>query len=225
MHREYPKPPPLRRHPETTPMRLRRMVAVEEARSRREEMPFDPEAPREHYAQPHHFAVNAKWTRKYIDELPDSAFLYVAKGGRKSLGSTHPLSLRMLPYKNHQGQVDEAHLRAALGRINQPKTNIPDRDRAKVFAKAQRIYGKEFGRDRAKELAANSSAAYHVFEMSGRGTPIREVTRGALTLGSAKQLARIGATEGKHDRAVTTSPSRKDFRIVAAYEHGTGRKL
>ena len=34
------------------------MVHMEEARQREQERPFDPEAPREHYAQPHHFSVN-----------------------------------------------------------------------------------------------------------------------------------------------------------------------
>jgi hypothetical protein len=35
------------------------MVHMEEARHREVERPFDPEAPRESYASPHHFAVNA----------------------------------------------------------------------------------------------------------------------------------------------------------------------
>jgi hypothetical protein len=48
-------PPPRRRKHEPT---VRRMIEVEEARHRREERPFDPEARREHYAKPHHFAVN-----------------------------------------------------------------------------------------------------------------------------------------------------------------------
>jgi len=37
---------------------VRRMVEREEARQRRAERPFDPEAPRAHYAKSHHFAVN-----------------------------------------------------------------------------------------------------------------------------------------------------------------------
>jgi hypothetical protein len=50
------EPPPLvrRRRKETTPERLRRL----ESRHRYEERPFDPAAPREHYAKAHHFAVN-----------------------------------------------------------------------------------------------------------------------------------------------------------------------
>jgi hypothetical protein len=52
-----PGPPPrnVRR-----PMSARRIVEREEARTRREERPFDPEARREHYARSHHFAVNER---------------------------------------------------------------------------------------------------------------------------------------------------------------------
>lgn len=50
------------------------MVHTEEARYRSEERPFDPEAPREHYAAPHHFAVNGHETGNplaaYEDHLP-----------------------------------------------------------------------------------------------------------------------------------------------------------
>ncbi len=44
--------------PESTLTRVRRLSAMEAARPRVGEMPFDPEAPREHYAKPHHFALN-----------------------------------------------------------------------------------------------------------------------------------------------------------------------
>lgn len=44
--------------PDSTLTRARRLMHMEEARQREAERPFDPEAPREHYSQPHHFAVN-----------------------------------------------------------------------------------------------------------------------------------------------------------------------
>lgn len=46
-----PPPPPPRRGKADTARRVRRLVEAEER-------PFDPEAPRESYASPHHFAVN-----------------------------------------------------------------------------------------------------------------------------------------------------------------------
>ena len=141
-------PPPRRRairHPghEDAPSKIRRLVVREEGRRRYEERPFDPEAPRERYAQPHHFAVNRD----------------------KRRSSPHPA--------NSRRPADE----------------------------------------------------YYVWEMSAKGTPVRLVTKKPIDYRAAKQLARIGATEGKHDRAVTTSPMRKSFRLVDQYERGTGRKL
>lgn len=70
--------------------------------------------------------------------------------------------------------------------------------------------------------------AYFVFEMSvrDRKQPLRQVNKSPLALDKAKQLARIGATKGKHDRAVTTSPtSPRGFRIVAQYAAGTGKDV
>jgi hypothetical protein len=51
------------------------------------------------------------------------------------------------------------------------------------------------------------------------------VNRKLLTLEEAKSLARIGATEGKHDRSVTTNPRSRGFEMVAQYEAGTGRNV
>jgi len=55
--RYVPPPPPRRRRAEHSDP-LRRIIETEEARSRAEERPFDPDAPREHYSGSHHFAVN-----------------------------------------------------------------------------------------------------------------------------------------------------------------------
>lgn len=61
----------------------------------------------------------SRWTTKYKDKLPDSAFMYVAPGGRKVKGRTHPLSKRHLPYRNHLGNVSVNHVRNALARLDQ----------------------------------------------------------------------------------------------------------
>ena len=77
----------------------------------------------------------------------------------------------------------------------------------------------------AKEFVPN--AKYFVWEMGirDRKKPVRQVNRKLLTLEEAKSLARIGATEGKHDRSVTTSPRSRSFELVAQYEAGTGRNI
>jgi hypothetical protein len=71
-------------------------------------------------------------------------------------------------------------------------------------------------------------AKYYVFEMSvrDRKQPLRQVNKEPLSLEKAKQLARIGAQKGKHDRAVTTNPtSPRGFRIIAQYSAGVGKDV
>jgi site-specific DNA-adenine methylase len=62
--------------------------------------------------------AKAEWTRAYINDLPDSAFLYIEPGGEKDdEGKTVPRSLRRFPVRNHLGRLDVPHLRNALARI------------------------------------------------------------------------------------------------------------
>jgi hypothetical protein len=66
----------------------------------------------------------AVWTTKYINDLPDSAFLYVEPGGKKdSEGKTEPRSKRHFPVKDANGNLDATHVRNALSRI--PQANVP----------------------------------------------------------------------------------------------------
>ncbi len=59
-------------------------------------------------------ALAEKWSERYIDSLPDSAFasVEIAKDGKK---------IRHLPHHNHIGEIDVSHLKSALGRIYQVK--------------------------------------------------------------------------------------------------------
>lgn len=63
----------------------------------------------------------ARWTRAYINDLPDSSFAYIEPGGKKDkTGRTVPRYLRHLPYKDKNGNIDPAHLRNAIARVQQP---------------------------------------------------------------------------------------------------------
>jgi hypothetical protein len=88
--RYAPPPPPRRHRPETTTGQLRRLVHTEESRHRAEERPFEPEAPREHYARPHHFAVNSNPLAAYEDHLPGTRRFMVTvqdAAGNRALAS------------------------------------------------------------------------------------------------------------------------------------------
>lgn len=81
---------------------------------------------------------SAVWTTAYINNLPDSAFLYVESGGKKdSEGKTVPRTLRHLPYKDANGKIDLAHLRNALARI--PQSNLSQDIKDKLTAKAKKL--------------------------------------------------------------------------------------
>jgi len=80
----------------------------------------------------------AQWSASYINDLPDSAFLYIAPGGEKDdEGKTTPRDLRYFPYRDAGGAIDLPHLRNALARI--PQSDLSDSLKADVTATAQRL--------------------------------------------------------------------------------------
>jgi len=80
----------------------------------------------------------ATWTTAYINDLPDSAFLYIEAGGEKDAeGKTTPRSLRHFPYKDASGAVDMAHLRNAAARI--PQASIPQEVKDRLAARVSRM--------------------------------------------------------------------------------------
>jgi len=85
----------------------------------------------------------AVWSRNYINNLNDSAFLYIEPGSEKDGdGKTAPRSKRHLPYKNANGKVDLSHLRNAIARLGQSDTGrgwMSDTLRTRLIAKAQGI--------------------------------------------------------------------------------------
>lgn len=72
----------------------------------------------------------AEWTTKYVNDLPDSSFLYVEPGGSKDdSGRTTPRSKRHFPVKDAAGKVDAAHAQNAIARI--PQSDAPGLDAKK----------------------------------------------------------------------------------------------
>ena len=62
----------------------------------------------------------AKWSRAFINKLPDSAFALILPGGSKDTSDrTVPRSLRKLPHHGLGGAVDKPHLANALSRAAQ----------------------------------------------------------------------------------------------------------
>jgi hypothetical protein len=70
----------------------------------------------------------AQWTTAYIDSLPDSSFAYING------------SVRKLPYKDKDGNVDLPHVRDALSRLDQTQ-GIPEGEKAAIKAKLEKALG------------------------------------------------------------------------------------
>jgi len=64
----------------------------------------------------------AKWTTRYINDLPDDAFALIEPGGEKDEeGKTVPRTLRHLPHHKPDGSIDLPHLRNAMARVTHIK--------------------------------------------------------------------------------------------------------
>lgn len=77
------------------------------------------EAARTQKTLPDGAVIKAEWTTAFINDLPDSSFLFISPGGEKVDGKTEPRSLRHFPIKDASGKVDLPHLRNAIARIPQ----------------------------------------------------------------------------------------------------------
>lgn len=105
---------------------------------------------------------NAKWSTKYVNDLPDSAFSYIEPGGRKDRdGKTIPRSLRHLPYKSHLGRVDVIHLRVALARLNQVEA-LSSRKEKQIRKKLEDILARHGGYQHAANHAQDYARAMEI---------------------------------------------------------------
>jgi hypothetical protein len=68
----------------------------------------------------------AEWDTEYVNDLPNSSFAYIESGGEKDeQGKTTPRSLRHLPFKDKEGNIDQEHLAAALQALGGARTGEP----------------------------------------------------------------------------------------------------
>ena len=129
------------------------------------------------------YLENRKWTRAYINSLPDSHFLYVdrrAATSRDEHGRSHPFTARHFPYRDKHGRVDLLHVRDALSRI--PQSNVSKTAQNEARRKAERIlsqHGGYRGRGPTSRMAANHVWREDFTEMGRRafkkGLPRRVV--------------------------------------------------
>jgi hypothetical protein len=111
----------------------------------------------------------AVWTRAFINDLPDSSFLYIESGGAKDdEQKTKPRSLRHFPYRDFEGKVDLPHLRNAIARI--PQSTVPGLDKTFLQDKARRIL------EQQKERMSKAEVVFVVSSLD----PIEKARRAPL---------------------------------------------
>jgi hypothetical protein len=107
--------------------------------------------------QPVTDVTKAVWTAAQVNDLPDSAFLFISPGGKKDAGGkTTPRSLRHFPVRGPDGKLDGPHLRNALARI--PQAKIPAPAKAAATKEAQRLLA-EFNKQTTTKAADTDAAA------------------------------------------------------------------
>ena len=88
--------------------------------------------------------TEAEWDTQYINDLSDSAFAYIESGGEKDEeGKTKPRSLRHLPFKNAQGNIDHDHLVNALARLPQTTSDVAKTTAKKTLCAAVKQWNRE----------------------------------------------------------------------------------
>lgn len=108
--------------------------APDEAPAQDAPAPEEPEPAREEVQR-------EAWTTRYVNDLPDSAFLYIAPGGQQDgEGKTEPRALRHFPVRDHHGALDAAHLRNAIARA--PQADVPATVRRRVQERARALLAK-----------------------------------------------------------------------------------
>lgn len=84
----------------------------------------------------------AVWSNAHMNDLPDSAFLYIESGGKKDeSGKTVPRSLRHFPYRGMDGKIDLAHVRNAIARIPQSKCGLSEQQKTALQNRARKLLG------------------------------------------------------------------------------------
>jgi len=134
--------------------------------------------------------LKAEWDVAYINDLPDSAFLYISPGGEKDEdGKTVPRNLRSFPYKNTQGNVDLPHLRNAIARI--PQSDIPNDKKASLQERARDILTRE------QEGESEKGIASRVWDA------IVDTLSTTFKVGARHNLKDNEMVQGIHDHAVS----------------------
>jgi phage I-like protein len=176
--------------------------------------------------------VFIEWTGEYIDELPDSAFAYVAPGEKDATGKTTPRSLRHLPYLDKQGNPDLPHLRNALARLDQtnlsPEAKSEARKKLEAAAKEAGVgeYNERNGQMDEAEVKALREKAEHADALSVELVDVKKALDDAIkTRDEALRTLLAKEAESVIDKAIVDKrllPARREWALAYYLKDKTG---
>lgn len=149
------------------------------------------------------------------NHLPDSAFLHVESGGEKDdEGKTTPRSLRHLPYKTADGEIDLPRLRNALSRLGQSGTGesggekwLSETLRKTLVSKAEALLEKHTNAKSEKKQARDLLATYHDITATGKEFDVQDAMKEAWDIVAAcnvlSSLAQLAQQEAGEDEEET----------------------
>ena len=138
----------------------------------------------------------AVWSTKAVNDLPDSAFLFVEAGGDKDKdGKTVPRSLRHFPYKGSDGKVDLPHLRNAIARIPQAGSWLSEAMKTSLQSRARRLLS---GSSKAMSETATQEVkeAYELLTEQGFDVMVPSDTPGTELTPTAESVEQEHAEPG-----------------------------
>lgn len=105
----------------------------------------------------------AVWSTEYVNDLPDSAFMFIEEGGElDDEGKTVPRTLRHFPIRDAEGNLDEPHVRNAIARIPQSTAEgLTDEKKTELQEAARELLaelqGEGTGEGEAEDAAEKAS--------------------------------------------------------------------
>lgn len=164
----------------------------------------------------------AKVTPPWTPGARKAYIVDVAHEAGVEVGEITPLLLRL----------DKSHPGGILSRLDLVAAGDPTKARRSTiqdgtFGGVQLIDLKELRHVRLPPEATPNPKSYYVWVMGRGDEPLDEAPVGPHDLQSAKTFARIAATKGVHDRAVSlgVTPTSSSFEIVRRYRAGTGERV
>jgi hypothetical protein len=160
----------------------------------------------------------AEWDRRYVNDLPDSAFAYIEPCYKR--GDTENKNARHLPHHNRNGDIDLPHLRNALARVSQVKPICPDTSREEMIREAREHLLRHARQEKIGEFreAAKEEDTMKENEENHQASTDEASHRGEPGVETSKEASGEAAETSENAEKTTYTREEVDKMISAAVE-------